>query len=100
MNEMDETEGVRTTNVRLHPMIHSPVDAPLCLTCQENGAETTLFNPKCRSCRDILVSPLTTVAQLFAILRQWTSPVQQSLEAILKQVFLHSNLSRESLHQN
>ena len=82
MSDMEETFEIR----RLQPMIHSPVDVPFCLVCQESGAECTAFNPKCAGCQDILTSPSTSVAEYFAILRQWTPQVQQSLEIIIRQV--------------
>lgn len=84
MSDIDESVSLETR--RLQPMIHSPVDVPFCLVCQESGAEFTVFNPKCAGCQDILTSPSTSVAEFFAILRQWTPQVQQSLEIIIRQV--------------
>lgn len=69
---------------RRQPIAHPPVDAPLCSNCQQLDLE--FFDPSCPGCREILNNPDTTVAQLFACLRQWVPQTQRNIEGLVDQV--------------
>ena len=66
------------------PKVHASTDHPLCDSCQKLGLD--FFDPGCPGCYDILGNPSTTIAELFAILRQWTPQTQQNLELIVREV--------------
>jgi CAP-Gly domain-containing linker protein 3/4 len=66
------------------PVVHSAVDAPICADCMRN--DPAFCDPNCPECEKILLSSSTSIAQLFAVLRQWTPQTQQNLEIIVREV--------------
>ncbi|XP_072023848.1 CAP-Gly domain-containing linker protein 3-like [Amphiura filiformis] len=62
---------------RATPIIHPPEDAPMCTTCKR--MKLTFFDPSCTDCLDIVQDPDTTVAEIFAIIRQWIPQVQEHI---------------------
>ena len=84
-------EGVITER-RSKPIVHSPVDPPVCDACQQ--LDLVFFNPLCDGCQTILIDSHTTIPQILAILRQWTPQTQQSLEILIREVgILNTNQS-------
>ena len=71
-------------SIRQKPMLHAPVDAPLCDVCQLS--EFSFFDPNCPSCQELLLEPTTSVSQIFSVLRQWTPQTQQNLEILVREV--------------
>ncbi|KAL3867597.1 hypothetical protein ACJMK2_040479 [Sinanodonta woodiana] len=69
---------------REKPMIHPCVDPPVCEECQK--LEFPFFDPDCTGCHEILENPNTTVAEIYAILRQWTPQTQQYLETLVNEI--------------
>ena len=69
---------------RSKPLIHSPVDPPVCNSCQQ--LDLIFFNPMCDQCQAILLHQDTSIPQIFAILRQWTPETQQNLELLIREV--------------
>ncbi|CAG0888530.1 unnamed protein product [Darwinula stevensoni] len=69
---------------RENPLTHPAVDAPLCEDCQ--GLQLTFFDPSCPGCRALLKSPATTIAHVFAILRQWVPQTQQNIQTLVDEV--------------
>lgn len=66
------------------PTIHCATDAPLCATCEE--LESPFFNSHCLGCREILSNMDTSIAQIFAIMRQWVPQTQQCIELLVREV--------------
>jgi len=73
-----------TPSVRSRPMIHPCVDPPVCEDCQK--LELSFFDPGCPGCHEILISPLTKVPEVFAILRQWTPQTQKNIDLLVNEV--------------
>ncbi|XP_013390824.1 CAP-Gly domain-containing linker protein 3 isoform X2 [Lingula anatina] len=69
---------------REKPMIHPAVEPPLCEACQKQ--EMVFFDPSCPGCLDVVMNPATTIAEIFAILRQWTPQTQQNVELFIKEI--------------
>ncbi|XP_073243048.1 CAP-Gly domain-containing linker protein 3-like isoform X2 [Porites lutea] len=69
---------------REKPVSHPPCDPPLCENCRK--LELTFFDPNCPGCQDILLEPKTTIAEIFAIMRQWVPQVQQNIEMLIREV--------------
>ena len=69
-----------SVSARAYPVTHPETKAPLCQTCTEWGF--FFFNPGCKTCLDILRSPLTKINQIFAIMRQWVPQVQRNIELL------------------
>ena len=65
-------------------MLHAAVDPLLCEPCRR--ADLSFFDPNCPTCQDLLLSASTTVAEIFAVLRQWTPQTQQNLEMLIREV--------------
>lgn len=89
--------SVRTVQTRRadngHPMIHAPVDAPLCSNCRQIGLE--FFDPSCPGCRAILLdTDNTTVAQILALMRQWVPQTQRSIDVLVSEAL------RRNAHPN
>ncbi|GAB6022100.1 CAP-Gly domain-containing linker protein 4 [Chamberlinius hualienensis] len=83
--EMNGSEVELNGNVkRSWPLTHPPVDAPLCENCQQLDLE--FFDPSCPGCGEILNHPQTTIAQIFACLRQWVPQTQRNIEGLVQQV--------------
>ena len=74
--------------LRDKPMVHPAVDPPLCEMCQK--MEMAFFDPNCPGCQDLLTSPDTTLPEIYAVLRQWTPQTQQSLEILIREVWILS----------
>lgn len=68
------------------PVVHQVDDAPLCDACQKQ--EFSFFDPGCPGCFDILLSPSTTISEIFAIIRQWTPQAQQNFDLLVNEVCL------------
>ncbi|ELU18914.1 hypothetical protein CAPTEDRAFT_180238 [Capitella teleta] len=66
------------------PVVHAAVDAPVCDNCL--AAEPAFCDPNCENCQEILLNPSTSIAQLFAVLRQWTPQTQQNLEILVREI--------------
>lgn len=66
------------------PLVHPASEPPVCEACQKD--ELQFFDPGCEGCQELLVHANTTVPEIFAILRQWTSPTQQNLELLVREV--------------
>ncbi|XP_077869503.1 CAP-Gly domain-containing linker protein 3-like [Saccoglossus kowalevskii] len=66
---------------REKPMVHSVHEAPLCDQCQRLGL--TFFDPHCLGgCNRILSDSETSIAQIFAVIRQWVPQTQQNIEML------------------
>lgn len=75
---------VQYVNSRSYPITHAPVDAPLCSNCRQLDLE--YFDPSCPGCREILNDPKTSVAQIFACMRQWVPQTQRNIAGLVQQV--------------
>ncbi|CAN0402985.1 unnamed protein product [Lampetra fluviatilis] len=69
-SSIDSTEGIVS---RVHAVAAAPMPP---------GSDFAFFDPKEPSCQTLLLSPSTTVSQLFAVLRQWVPQVQQHVALI------------------
>ncbi|KAL5015773.1 hypothetical protein ScPMuIL_005362 [Solemya velum] len=69
---------------REKPMIHPCVDPPICESCHK--LDLSFFDPNCPGCREILLSPNTSVGEIFAIIRQWTPQAQQNIEFLVNEI--------------
>ncbi|XP_061415340.1 CAP-Gly domain-containing linker protein 4-like isoform X2 [Lethenteron reissneri] len=69
-SSIDSTEGIVS---RVHAVATAPMPP---------GSDFAFFDPKEPSCQTLLLSPSTTVSQLFAVLRQWVPQVQQHVALI------------------
>ncbi|RDD45439.1 CAP-Gly domain-containing linker protein 3 [Trichoplax sp. H2] len=67
------------------PTVHNLSPLPVCSLCKSSGV--TRFNFDCAKCMERLKSSKTTISELFAILRIWTSSVQQNISIILNLIF-------------
>lgn len=82
--QMLEAKNELSVVPRSHPICHPPVDAPLCEKCKQ--MELVFLDPQCPSCYDNLVSSETTIAEVFAIMRQWIPQAQQSIDLLVNEV--------------
>lgn len=80
-NGHPEVQGVGS---RSYAVIHAPVDAPLCSNCRQ--LELEYFDPSCPGCREILNDSKTSVAQIFACMRQWVPQTQRNIEGLVEQI--------------
>ncbi|CAH1775616.1 unnamed protein product [Owenia fusiformis] len=64
--------------------IHSAVDAPMCDTCR--GLDFAFFDPGCQGCHDLLTDPGTSIAEIFAVIRQWTPQTQQNIDLFTSEI--------------
>lgn len=71
---------------RSTPLTHPAVDAPLCADCRQ--LDLAFFDPSCPGCQEILKNPNTTIAEIFAIMRQWVPQTQQNIGVFVNQVGL------------
>eukprot|EP00061_Rhincodon_typus_P010505 g34847.t1 len=62
---------------RKKPVIHPSAPAPL-----PKDYAFTFFDPNDPACQEILFDPQTTIAELFAIIRQWVPQVQHRIDVI------------------
>ncbi|XP_066495019.1 CAP-Gly domain-containing linker protein 3 [Tiliqua scincoides] len=62
---------------RKKPMVHPSAPAPL-----PKDYAFTFFDPNDPACQEILYDPITTVPELFAIIRQWVPQVQHKIDII------------------
>ncbi|KAG9340515.1 hypothetical protein JZ751_021335 [Albula glossodonta] len=62
---------------RKRPMVHPSAPAPL-----PKDYAFTFFDPNDPACQEILLDPRTTIAELFAIIRQWVPQVQHKIDII------------------
>lgn len=76
---MDFSRPTRDT-----PLSHPPTDPLLCKECQQQ--DLVYFDPCCDGCQEILLSPETTIPQIFAVMRQWVPQVQQSISSLTREV--------------
>jgi len=83
-NSTDTNESQTQERPRTIPTIHVATDAPLCPTCEE--LESPFFNAHCLGCREILTNMDTSIAQIFAIMRQWVPQTQQCIELLVREV--------------
>ncbi|XP_070563228.1 CAP-Gly domain-containing linker protein 4-like isoform X2 [Ptychodera flava] len=66
------------------PMVHTVQEAPLCNQCQR--LDLTFFDPHCSGCYKILMDPSTTIAQIYAVIRQWVPQTQQNIEMLGQEI--------------
>ncbi|KAJ8289172.1 hypothetical protein COCON_G00018310 [Conger conger] len=59
------------------PVVHQVASAPMPSDC-----EFSFFDPSDPQCREVLLDPGTSVAELFAVLRQWVPQVQKNISLI------------------
>lgn len=59
------------------PVIHPVASAPVPSDC-----ELSFFDPSDSRCKEVLEDPITTVPELFAVLRQWVPQVQKNIDLI------------------
>lgn len=78
------TDSPRTDRARMSPTIHVATDAPICSTCEE--LEYPFFSCHCLGCREILSNMDTSIAQIFAIMRQWVPQSQQNIELLVREL--------------
>ncbi len=83
---LDEPEAFRRSlggyggsGPRSRPLTHASVDAPICVECR--ALELTFFDPTCEGC----FAALITVADVFAVLRQWVPQVQRSVDLLVSE---------------
>ncbi|XP_014672121.1 PREDICTED: CAP-Gly domain-containing linker protein 4-like [Priapulus caudatus] len=69
---------------REHAIVHLAADAAMCSACRSK--EIPLFKSNCSACREILLSPKTTISQLFAIARHWMTDVQSNIDLIIDEI--------------
>ncbi|GCC33980.1 hypothetical protein chiPu_0012453 [Chiloscyllium punctatum] len=62
---------------RKKPVVHPSAPAPL-----PKDYAFTFFDPNDPACQEILFDPQTTIAELFAIIRQWVPQVQHRIDVI------------------
>ncbi|KAH0631581.1 hypothetical protein JD844_005979 [Phrynosoma platyrhinos] len=62
---------------RKKPIVHPSAPAPL-----PKDYAFTFFDPNDPACQEILYDPITTVPELFAIIRQWVPQVQHKIDII------------------
>lgn len=82
--QLSEAKSEPSVAARSHPICHPPVDAPLCEKCKQ--MELVFLDPQCPSCYDKLVGSETTIAELFAVMRQWIPQAQQSIDLLVNEV--------------
>uniref|UniRef100_T1J9Y0 Uncharacterized protein n=1 Tax=Strigamia maritima TaxID=126957 RepID=T1J9Y0_STRMM len=70
--------------IRETPISHPPVDAPLCSNCIK--MELVFLDPNCPKCRESILMTDTTIAQLFAVMRQWTPQAQQNINLLMEEI--------------
>jgi len=63
---------------------HPPVDAPLCLSCQQ--LDLAFFDPSCPGCGEILRSRETSIGQILGIMRQWVPQTQHNIDNLILEV--------------
>ncbi|XP_060549753.1 CAP-Gly domain-containing linker protein 3 isoform X1 [Pantherophis guttatus] len=66
-----------TLERRKKPIVHPSAPAPL-----PKDYAFTFFDPNDPACQEILYDPITTVPELFAIIRQWVPQVQHKIDMI------------------
>ncbi len=89
MNGYDEDRGFVVSvdfsaPKRTRAVVHAAVEAPMCEQCALFGF--CFFDLECDACASLITHPRTTVADLFAVLRQWTPQVQCQLDTIVQEV--------------
>ena len=84
--EMDDVAGSDVDSAKLphKPVIYTPTDGPLCAACRD--LDKSFFDVNCSGCQQLLENEATSVAELFAILRQWIPQTQQNVLMIIEQV--------------
>ncbi|XP_046405746.1 CAP-Gly domain-containing linker protein 4-like [Ischnura elegans] len=70
--------------LRTMPTTHPPVDAPLCSGCGQ--FDLSFFDPSCPGCLEIITNPTTTIAEIFAVLRQWVPQTQRNIGLFAEQI--------------
>ncbi|XP_076338969.1 CAP-Gly domain-containing linker protein 4-like isoform X2 [Tachypleus tridentatus] len=69
---------------RDYPVIHPASDSPLCKTCQQ--LNLPFFDPSCPGCLEFLRGELTSIAEIFAIIRQWVPQTQQNIDLFVNEI--------------
>ncbi|ESO02289.1 hypothetical protein HELRODRAFT_188652 [Helobdella robusta] len=80
-------DGDSELTYRNYPIIHPPADLSPCSEClnANKSAEVSYFDPNCENCQ-MFVSHDASIAEMFAVLRQWTTAVQQSVKTVICQM--------------
>ncbi|XP_066919361.1 CAP-Gly domain-containing linker protein 4-like [Clytia hemisphaerica] len=63
---------------------HDAVDAPLCKQCE--NLNLAFLDPNCKGCYRLIIDPKTSIAQLFAIIRQWVPQVQKNMDLLVTEI--------------
>eukprot|EP00731_Ephydatia_muelleri_P031593 Em0023g100a len=66
------------------PVSHPVAEAPLCGDCHTQ--ELCFFDPLCGGCQDLLLDSKTTIAELFAVMRQWIPQTQRNLPSLTREI--------------
>ena len=67
------------------PTVHPPSGVLMCQTCQQ--LDDTFFDLCCPSCLSLLTDPeLSTVSNIFAVIRQWIPQTQTRIDFLVKEV--------------
>ncbi|XP_064382519.1 CAP-Gly domain-containing linker protein 4-like isoform X2 [Halichondria panicea] len=66
------------------PLSHPHAQAPLCLKCQK--LDLCFFNPSCDGCQDLLLDQSTSIAELFAVMRQWVPQTQRNMSSLTREI--------------
>lgn len=72
------------TSPRDKPTVQKVAEPPICEACQK--MELQFFDPNCPGCQELLMSPSTSISEIFAVLRQWTPQTQQNLEILVREI--------------
>lgn len=68
-----------------HPMTHPATGVLMCPTCQQ--LDDSFFNMTCDKCLSLLQDPAeTSIANIFAVIRQWVPQTQSRIELLVKEV--------------
>ncbi|XP_047135605.1 CAP-Gly domain-containing linker protein 4 isoform X1 [Hydra vulgaris] len=86
MEDMEEShvENKHKNLAELSIRSHRAADPPICSECKE--LDLSFFDPTCLGCRDLLKNPHTTVAEIFAIIRQWVPQTQQNIDILVEEI--------------
>ena len=83
-SEENKTESIEDTNktneVRLKPRIHAPAEKPLCDVCSLGEVLST----DCEDCFTKISDPTTSIAQIFAAMREWLPGSQRRIDLLVE----------------
>ncbi|XP_074640389.1 CAP-Gly domain-containing linker protein 4-like isoform X2 [Tubulanus polymorphus] len=83
-NEETAMETDVEVTPRTTPKVHPAVDPPICEACAK--LDMTFCDPQCCGCKNVITNMDTTIAQIFAVIRQWTPQTQQNIKTLVHEI--------------